>query len=303
MSRAPSRETLRTIARNQDRAIAEASSSVKAELQKTLKRFYTYALAEVRGGTLGIPQPMKLSDYLQLGSRLTELLADAGMSDLVSDYVRKFPALEREAMKYFKALGFDPSSKKFIGSINMQALDGFVSFSRSRLADLVDLRLVKPLQNAIIQNSLFTADRQTIVAGLQQFIDLRVINTPSGNEYTDAQVSALVDETLTQYTRHVTAQVGDDLGMEFGVFDGPDDGKTSEVCQALLAVDRYGVPGLLSMEEWDDTEALNSYLSDHGVPDSQLLTAPVRQQGGHFNCRHRIFRLTREAAQNEGADV
>lgn len=205
--------------------------------------------------------------------QMTSLLAVSGMDDIVADYLDEFPDLTRRALRYFSGLG----EEAILGGVDVDRLDAYIDFSERRLRNIVDARLVKPMQEAVFSASFGDRLPSDIVAEVMARADF----------LTPTQVETVVYDTLVQYERAVTVEKAATLALDIFIYTGPEDEITSPQCEFLLNVTDHGLPGALYQDE------ISADLHEN-LRDNPLIA------GGHPNCRHKYMPITEDYAVSLG---
>ena len=221
---------------------------------------------------------IELREALNLGNRMADLIADAGLEDVVENFLDEFEPLTEEALEYFKQFkGF--KSKDPLGDVDETHLDAWVLQSEKRLRSQVDASLVAPIQQSFLQAAFGQLPRDAIVEDIFK----------RGTTLTPAQVVTAVDSSFRDYQRQVTVLKGQELLGEnpIYIYVGPDDEITSEQCKFMLGLNRHGVPGMLYQDEI--TTDLHEKLRDNPLI-----------AGGHPRCRHQWMPITHEEAEARG---
>lgn len=221
---------------------------------------------------------IELREALNLGNRMADLIADAGLEDVVENFLDEFEPLTEEALEYFKQFkGF--KSKDPLGDVDETHLDAWVLQSEKRLRGQVDASLVAPIQQSFLQAAFGQLPRDAIVEDIFK----------RGTTLTPAQVVTAVDSSFRDYQRQVTVLKGQELLGEnpIYIYVGPDDEITSEQCKFMLGLNRHGVPGMLYQDEI--TTDLHEKLRDNPLI-----------AGGHPRCRHQWMPITPEEAEARG---
>lgn len=208
--------------------------------------------------------------------KLSDILRDAGLEDVISTYLNQFPDLTKATLKYFKQF-----NQANMAGIDRQMLGTLITFTERTLRQEIERKYLAPVQQAVMEAALGRAgfdDAISSVLGRADSITYQNVENYAANSY-------LV------FQRTVTAEKAEALGMDVYLYLGPDDARTSEQCQEILSGGEHGVPNL--------------YLRDEISADmADGLTGDPFTNGGHFNCRHRFGPTTRERAREQyGADV
>lgn len=224
---------------------------------------------------------IELREALNLGNRMADLIGDAGLEDVVENFLDEFEPLTEEALEYFKEFkGF--KRKDPLGDVDETHLDAWVLQSEKRLRGQVDASLVAPIQQSFLQAAFGQLPRDAIVEDIFK----------RGTTLTPAQVVTAVDSSFRDYQRQVTVLKGQELLGEnpIYIYVGPDDEITSPQCQAMLRVNRHGAAGMLYQDEI--TTELHENLRDNPLI-----------HGGHPRCRHQWMPISQDEAIARGFEV
>lgn len=219
-----------------------------------------------------------LGEALNLADQMSTLIADAGLEDLVDDFLDDFEPLTRQALQYFKNLpGFN--KKDPLGGIDETHLDAWMAFSERLVRRRVDQSLVAPLQESFLQAAFGQLPRKLIVQNIVQ----------RGTQLRQDQVVVAVESSFRDYQREVTVLKAQDLLGDNPIYQysGPNDSIISDQCLFMLEHDPHGVPGMLYQDEI--TVDLHEKLRDNPLI-----------HGGHPRCRHKWMPVTKEYALDQG---
>jgi len=259
-------------------AIDSERRDATKELEKELKKLYRDYFARVRS-LIATDRELRRTDAMQLQAatrmigELTGILRDSGFSDVVRNYGTQFEPLAQVAASYYEPFGLDPS----LAGVSRESLQAYVRFSQVEFGYQVNKELVRPVQSALMQANFGSLSRDQVI---DQVVKL--------DERTNvAKATGFVDDSFAQFQRTVITQKGDNLDLEIYQYLGPDDSITSDQCEAMLHVNRHGVPGML-------------YKDEITVKLHPKLARDPLTGGGHMRCRHQWSPVTEEYAVSLG---
>lgn len=269
-----SREDLVAAALERDRNIARAQARFERNIEQVFDNYTTrFRLLLSSQKEMTKSERFELAVAMKMASDLERIMAESGRDDLVADYVENFQALTKNALNYFGDIGEDPG----MGGIDRQALESLIRFNEQTLLSTIDRRMIEPLREGIFQNVFGAMSREQVVVNLSAKVDY----------LTHGQLTTLVNDSIAQYSRTVTVEKGEDLGLELFIYQGPTDSKTSPQCTFLLEYDKHGVPGLFYKDE------ISADLHEDLVGNPLI-------NGGHPNCRHEFLPITLSFAKSLG---
>lgn len=209
----------------------------------------------------------------RMAGQIGAILNDAGMDDLLTDYVETFPRLTADALKYFALVD---AATDFAG-LSRESLTAYVQFSEEVLVTLVDQTLVAPLREGIFQATFGLQTRDMVVQNL----------LAKSDSLSPARAQLIVADSMAQYQRTVTAQKAEHVGLEVYLYQGPYDEITSDQCRFMLNFDEHDLPGAFYKDE------ISADLHEN-------LRANPLIAGGHPRCRHRWTPIPLDAAKEMG---
>ena len=259
-------------------ATEEAQARAVAKIERELKKLYEDYFARVQA-LVSSDKELRKSDAMSLQSatkvigQLEGILIDAGFGDVVRDYGQQFEPLAAKALEYYEPFGLDSS----LAGLSRESLTAYVEFSQSELAASISARLVAPIQSALLQANFGSMTRDQVI---DQVLALQPSMTPNN-------ATVLVDDAFSQFQRTVVNQRADALDLQIYLYIGPDDAITSDQCQAMLHINRHGVPGMLYRDEIDTS--LHPKLRRNPLVG-----------GGHPRCRHHWSPVSDSYAESQG---
>lgn len=218
-------------------------------------------------------ETMNLQATTKALSELATILVDSGYESTIANFQDQFEDLTASALEYFKVYGLKPS----LAGVSVEDLQVYAKFAESEFAQRINQDLVAPIRSALLQSNLGNVTRESVVQTVLAYSNI-------SNTY---RAEVLVDDAFAQYQRAVIVQKADNLEMEIYVYLGPSDAKTSDQCEAMLNVNKHGVPGMLYRDE------ITADLHDD-------LTRDPLVGGGHPNCRHQWSPVTEDYAVSLG---
>lgn len=275
---ATSKERLQSIIGSQ----ADREDALVREFDRKVKKLfddYTVRVASVLG-TSDVERIEEAQEIIALADDLADLLVDAGVEDLVNDFLDKFSPLAIDAIEYFEE--FEQISKSDpLGGIDATVLDAYITGSEERLRDITDRSLVQPIQDSFLEIMYGGLSRETLVDQILQ----------RGTTLRPDQVVVLINQQFANFQRQVTVMKGDEVFGENPLFQylGPLDDITSPQCREMLTINKHGAPGILYKDEI--TIDLHPNLARIGNP---LLN------GGHPRCRHKWVPISLNYAKSQG---
>lgn len=262
----------------QDKRLTGISNRFAKELVKLQKNFLSRFKAELRDpGLQGARQNFDFGHALKVMNALNEIMADAGMGDFVTDYVRQFPAITRNALSAYELYGEAPK----LSNASKESLNAYIRFSESTLRKTLDRAMFQPIQSAIFQGTF--GGQANYADVVQQIID-------RGSSLPLYQVEVAVDDSFRQYQRAVTVEKAQELDIQIYWYTGaPPDAIISPQCEYILTKAPHGVPGMWYRDE----------ISADMVPDVPMSADPLIA-GGHPRCRHKFVGITLDFAIEQG---
>lgn len=281
----PTESELATRQRETRNAIANDAEFIKRQFRRVIKRYTDEVKAALSRGLSDASTEtlVTIRNQLRLGESLQRILIDAGFEDFVSDYVRNFAIVEKQAAEYFREFNLPAT----FSDISIRDLDVLLNNYETQLREFVDERLVRPLRNGILQTNLAARSPEQVRAQVDALIDRHNITTQSGRRFTDSQIETMIDDSYARYDSQVRAVKAEALGFEIYQYFGPMDPNTRPACRRMLTINRHGVPGMLYRDE----------ITTDLHPD--LRFDPLVARGG-FNCRHDWTPVSREYAEQQG---
>lgn len=259
----------------------QAHTAARARMNRALEKLFKDYVLRLKdyindSGNFSDLETFDLAAATVTIDKLSDILRDAGMEDVIATYLNQFPDLTKATLKYFKQF-----NQANMAGIDRQMLGTLITFTERTLRQEIERKYLAPVQQAVMEAALGRAgfdDAISSVLGRADSITYQNVENYAANSY-------LV------FQRTVTAEKAEALGMDVYLYLGPDDDRTSEQCQEILSGGEHGVPNL--------------YLRDEISADmADGLTGDPFTNGGHFNCRHRFLPTTRERAREQyGADV
>lgn len=259
----------------------KAHTAARARMQRALDKLYRDYVLRIKDYLADSSDLSSVEIYDIVAAttsinKLTAILRDAGMEDMIAIYLEQFPELTKGALDYFKQ--FNAAS---MAGIDRQMLGTLIKYTEITLRTELDRKFVAPVQQAIMEAALGRASIADAVASI----------TNTASSITTGQLEAYASNAYDVYLRTVTNEKAEALGMDVYIYVGPDDARTSEQCKEILDGGEHGVPGLYLRDEIND-----------GMADG--LDGDPFTNGGHFNCRHRFAPTTRaRAIEQYGADL
>ena len=268
------REDILRVANVQVQTVAEAQRRMERMLKKLFKDYQVRFEAFMRKkGAKSVSEIQGIAFQATIRRDLLKMLSDAGMDDVVGNYVKEFPEITKVTMDYFEASGFPRS----LSGASKESLSAFVELTEHKIRTGLERKLVDPLIDGVFRSSFGDLDRSQIVDNLVSLSD----------SLTPGQVETLVNDSFLQFQRAATTQKAEELELDIFVYVGPADEITSEQCDFLLSLNEHGMDGALYKDEISaDLHPL--------LKDNPLIA------GGHFNCRHKYFPITKDLAVSEG---
>ena len=191
-----------------------------------------------------------------------------------ASYRRLANRAERRALKYFDTFG-EPVT---FGRNSQTTLRLLLAEQEQGMFDLYDARLRKPLIRAVRQEAFGFGTSEALRAFTDSVRE-------AGLDLSTAQIERAVDDGFRQVhrTANKLAANENDL-LDVAVWEGPQDSKTSDQCNAMFDEAPYGVPGV-----W-----LKDDLAPGMVPG---LAGDPEIEGGHPGCRHNFNYVDRDFAE------
>lgn len=271
------REDLFGIAAAQIQTVEQAQRRMERMIKKLFRDYEARFEAYIRRkGAKSVSEIQSVAFQATLRRDLLKLLEQAGMDDLVSNYVTEFPIITRVTMDFFEASGF---SRKLAGA-SRESLSSFVTLTEKKMRSGLESKLIDPLIDGVFRSSFGGLDRSQVIDNL---VSISETLTPG-------QTQTLVNDSFLQYQRAVTTTKAEELELEIFVYAGPLDEITSDQCEYLLGLNEHGMEGALYRDE------ISADLHPD-LKDNPLIA------GGHFNCRHKYFPVSTEFAVAEGFKV
>lgn len=249
-----------------ERIIDTVEARIKAthKLDRELRKLYEGYFARVQSLILADKELSK-SDAMSLQSatkvidQLGSTLRASGFDDVVATYGDQFETLATVAARYFEPFGLEPS----LAGVSRESLTAGINITAKNLGKTIENDLIPVIQSGLLQANYGSLDRQSVI---DQVLSI-------GENLTPNKATVLVDDAFAQYQRAIVTQRAESLDMQIFQYLGPDDGITSPQCQAMLRVNKRGVPGMLYKDE------INQSLHPNLTRDPFI-------GGGHFRCRH-----------------
>lgn len=221
----------------------------------------------------------RMFDAFTTARDLRAILEDSGLSQMVDLHFAELNRLERQALTYFKKAGITDS----LAGISKTAVKAYASYSEYEIRRVMESRLVEPVQNMLLATSLGETSRDELVKVVAKGAAAEQIKVSRSS------IETTINDLHRGYQRHVTNVKAKELGLDLFIYRGPLDKITSEQCEHLLLINRYGVEGLLPRNE------ISSDLHPKLPRGSNPLV-----NGGHINCRHKYYPITQEEAERRG---
>jgi hypothetical protein len=260
--------------RADNRVIAAANTRMEKEIRRLYKNYLAQAKALIKDPSNFTKSKMfDLAVVQKTTDDLKKLLEEAGRDDVIGSMIDELTPITVQARSYFEQFGDVPE----LGGASEEAFNAYIDFSENRMKTMLDAKLVEPMQSAVFQVTFGNMDRSTVIDTVESISE----------NLTPYQAATLVDDTFRQYQRGVTNMTAEELGLDIFRYTGPDDEITSEQCEFILNDDPHGVPGMYYRDEI------------HVGMHEKLKDDPF-VAGGHPNCRHKFYPITREVAESEG---
>jgi hypothetical protein len=282
MARKPTVQELRKLGLAHDKQIEKNGDEVVQALRQFFKNYIRDAQSLITDRA-NQADKLDLVTATAIAADLETLTRDAGLPAVLKKYQAALDASALKAIEYFEPFGFSLG----IEEVDTDTLDKLANIQIDDLVREVDRKLVRPLQDAVINSTVGTASPDDAVAQIKDIINSEGILAKDGSEFADSQVETLVKDSQVRFYRDTKARQAEDLGMRIVVYEGPFDNKTRPACQALLTSGTHGVENMYYVEEF------NTSIS----PD--LVESPLIAGGG-YNCRHIVNFLTLETAKAAG---
>lgn len=280
--RKPTITELRRLGLAHDRAIEGEGDEVVRELRRFFRNYIRDAESLI-GERASKVSKFDLRIAAQLAADLESLTSDAGLPLVLERYQASLDASVVKALDYFEPFGFSTN----IESIDTDTIDRLARIQIDDLVREVDRRLVRPLQDAVINSTVGVDSPEAAVAQVKNIIESDGVLTKNGKDFTDAQVETLVRDSQVRFYRDSKARQAENLGLQVVVYEGPFDNKTRPACRALLTSGTHGPENMYYVEEF--TTSLH-----------EDLVEPPIIAGGGYNCRHVVNYLTLETAVEAG---
>lgn len=271
-TKTPTKQQLFEKVLDNDQARQKAVNKLERELAKLYEGYFARVKSTVQSD-LSKTGAMTLQAATKVIEQLEGILLEAGFDDVVGTFHDQFETLAGIAVRYYEPFGLEPS----LAGVSREDMTAWVDARTIDLGKTLSRSLIDPIQTGLLQANFGNMERDAVIDQV-----LAIEPTLSAR-----QATVLVDDSFAGFQRGVIAQKADSLGMEIYQYLGPLDAITSDQCEAMLLVNRHGVPGMLYKDEIN--------VSLH--PD--LRRDPLIG-GGHFNCRHSWSPVTEAYAIEKG---
>lgn len=259
--------------RDQDERLLTKQERALREFDRVFRGYISRIESALRGRTFTDEQLKNLREATELTQDLYAYLEEAGLDEFMADYKSRYVDLTDQALEYFRYLEVDDTLR----GASQEALDFLINRNVSELYESIDDRLVRPLDDVLVQQVVSNRSREEIINNVLTTVD----NLSVGRTET------IVFDSYARYHRAVGEEKAAELNMDIRWYIGPADKKTSEQCNWLLKQAPHGVPGMYYKDEI--RAGMHSLLRE----DPLIV-------GGHYNCRHRFWAITPELAKKEG---
>lgn len=253
-------------------AIDETREAAKARVEREIKKLYKSFFAQAKAM---VSEGSKTSNTVRLEqiNQLNNILLDSGYEDVIQKYLDQFEKLTASAKDYYSPFGDTPT----LAGVSIRRLEAYIRFTEGELRAWFPQKLVAPLQSALLQVNFGTRERSDVY---DQVLALE-------DSLTYKQSVTLVNDAFASYQRATIVETAESAELYIYQYLGPFDKITSDQCQAMLTVNRYGVPGMLYKED------INTSLH-------KALARDPLVGGGHPNCRHQWSPVTEAYAEAKG---
>lgn len=274
-------EALRKWRLENERILTKMSLSASADIRAVYNNFLARLDRRLRQISVSDDQLQMDAEKFKLIKDIGKLLDSAlGKRGDGFKVVEEFRVLqkeaERRALAYFRKFGHPVTYSQ----TSRQVLNILFTEQQAGLLALYDERIRRPVIRAV--------RAQTLGVGTSEAFANAV--TAAAGELSVAQIERAVEDGIRQVNRAASYTAArDNEQLDVAIWEGPEDGKTSEQCENMFADAPYGAPGV-----W-----LVSDLSADMVPG---LMGNPQFEGGHPGCRHWFTYVDRQYAEEyEGA--
>jgi hypothetical protein len=243
-------------------AIRDAFAQIKSYLTNLIGEY------DAKDGALE-RDSFNLSRLSALLPQLKGHLEELGFSDIKDVELAELEALyvatieEINAIPHYGKLGEENISQDWKATSD-QALDLVLSGAANETLRLRD-DLASQLEAILVR---------TVMSGATKITDL-IDEIQARADMTMNQAITLAATTIHAFSRQMTISAGEETGIEWFLFTGPEDNRTREWCAHFVGT-RVTV------------EILDDYFNQWGHEDQP---GPVEAYLGGYNCRHRLVPL------------
>lgn len=268
-------EELRKEVGARDAEISSLRATFSRKINSLFRNYINGVTAMLQGQQLSSDDLFTLQNATSVTNDLYRVLEEAGLGDMVVDYLGQFRPVTESALNYFRKLGADTT----LSRVDKDQLIAYINYSEGVLRTKFGERLVAPVSSAIFDAAFGNLPLSQLIDDINGTAETINLNP----------LSTLVEDSYRQYQRAVTIQKGDSLELDIYVYVGPpaNDPIISEQCAAIISDAPHGAPGVYYKDEIS--------ADMHPALKENPLFA-----GGHPNCRHDFLAITLEFAKELG---
>lgn len=257
------------------RKTMEAEDKAFEEVEKRLNKLYAEYFA-LYPNLVTSKKEISLITAAAISEEARILAQDLGLNQVLQDYVNNYPVLQKQALKYYSAVGLPAiMEERRIAELNV-----LVGRYAEKLKTQVNEDLFNKLEESLFNSVQSTASQTALVENIIETIP----------NITTKNANLIVQDTYAGFTQTVHNKQAEDVGLQIYQYIGPFDEANRPACRFFLTEGRHGVPDMWLKEE----------ITVAAHPD---LTRDPLIYRGSYRCRHSWAPVTLDYAKSRGFKV